>query len=244
MSQKLLITKTTIEDIVARYTTPPEIKELFHMTVLSEIFMETTTDTHPERTSSLKVVRITPSSLRRYHYDSLTHNKDIKNLRKRLDALCELLPTVFRHSKDKDGNQVLPPYEAKYNKREVTNYYQFPVFKTSNATHQDEMWTERDVDNNLIEEHFVGRRKIIGLEMDEYHKRYITENDYFDPTPLLNVDWDAILAKKPVGRPRKPSDPFGRVNKASQQRASLKDVTERLKRIEANQQLILEHLTN
>ena len=53
-----------------------------------------------------------------------------------------------------------------------------------------------------------------------------------DMKTLSDTDWEQVLSKRAVGRPRKPRDPFKRDVPASKQRVTLKSLGEQLDRIE------------
>jgi len=202
-----------------------KVRTFIDQTVLSKKWIDLID--HPTKKSVYFYVRITPISLKRLINEGVSnkdHHLTITETKKIVAKLSELAPELWQRS-IVDGETKLPPYQSKFNKKETSDYILFPVI-AGHMCRDDQfrVFTDADEKKDICESWQVG------------HKYNLLQQDdaslYFEPQAIIDTDWEGVLAKRPVGRPRKPADPFKRDNKATIQRRTLKNLGEQLDRIE------------
>lgn len=222
----------TVENVTKLATNScPKIEELIKHTILSKYTTQPHVVITPAFVSSLVYIRATPQSLRNsFANHGVKFNKSAPVIRRHLVLISNLFPELMRHSKDKDGNQILPPYKNFYNKKIVEDYFQFPSLLTNAARKEPKtaIYTPHDHkrDDRFCTDWMVGRRKL-NISPDDYEEK-LTDNDYFDLELALSTDWETLTTPRPVGRPPKPVDPFNRTETPTQRRTSLKAISEQL----------------
>jgi len=221
-------TLITIQSIIElKESLPPLVREAIDITLLSKSYqypmipLSKFNSTFYYVQSTTRAMHLTPRR-RDELSDELTYSV-FNNI---VSKIAELAPTLMRHSLDKDGNEVIPPYEVYQNKKDVVDYYIFPMC-VGNSINDPSVRTFNGGDDCRSWQ--IGR-KHLSIELLQYEGK-LTENDYFDPQILIDTDWTEVTTKRPVGRPRKSNELFSTKKGEYKKRVTMKKLDKKLDKI-------------